>query len=152
MLKVGDRAPDFTLSDQHGEPVRLKDQLPKHNVVLFFYPKDNTMICTKEACAFRDALPSISAAEAKVFGISTDPVNSHNAWAKRWQLGYPLLSDLDGAVAKAFDVGRTWGLFRGRVTYIIDKEGNIRGARDDPLSADAHIRAALATLQGHSTS
>jgi len=152
MLKVGDTAPDFTLSDQHGKSVRLSDQLPKHNVVLFFYPKDNTMICTKEACAFRDALPEISGEDALVFGISNDPVSSHSAWAQRWQLGYPLLSDTDGAVAKAYDVGRTWGLFRGRVTYIIDKGGIIRGALDDPLRADTHVRKALATLKDQSKS
>lgn len=152
MLKIGDPAPDFTLVDQHGEPVTLSEHIGKHNVVLFFYPKDNTMICTKEACAFRDALPAICAEEAKVFGISVDTVNSHHATVQRWQLGYGLLSDPDGVVAKAYDVGRTWGLFRGRVTYVIDKEGIIRGALDDPLRADAHVRKALATLKDQSTS
>ncbi len=153
MLKVGERAPDFELKDQNGKLVRLSDQLGEHNVVLFFYPKDNTLVCTIEVCAFRDALPDLTKEDALVFGISADPVASHHRTAARWHLTYPLLSDPGGVVGKAYAVGRTWGLFRGRVTYIIDKEGVIRGTTDDPLRAGAHVKKALATLpKVHSTS
>ncbi|MEZ4738393.1 MAG: peroxiredoxin [Flavobacteriales bacterium] len=151
MLEPGTVAPDFELLDQSGEAVRLSAFKGEHNVVLFFYPKDNTLVCTLELCAFRDAHMDLVSQDAVVLGVSIDPVRSHHRVAERWHLPYRLLSDPEGAVNKRYDVGRTFGLFRGRVTYVIDRAGVIRGAIDDPLRAGAHVRKALRTLQDHST-
>lgn len=152
MLEIGTPAPDFMLEDQHGGLVRLSDFKGRHNVVLFFYPKDNTRICTLEVCAFRDAYPDMTGLDAVLFGISSDAVDSHRSFSARWNLPYRLLSDTDGGVRKAFKVNKTLGLFPGRVTYVIDRDGIIRGAVNDPLSASRHVREALGTLKGQSTS
>ncbi|MBL7953346.1 MAG: peroxiredoxin [Flavobacteriales bacterium] len=152
MLELRTPAPDFELLDQDGEPVRLSSFRGQHNVVLFFYPKDNTRICTLEVCAFRDAHPAMTDQDAVVFGISSDPVGSHHSFSQRWKLPYRLLSDTDGAVRNAYRVNRTLGLFPGRVTYVIDHEGIIRGAVNDPLSASRHVREALDLLKAQSTS
>lgn len=152
MLEIGTPAPDFELLDQDGETVRLSAFRTKNNVVLFFYPKDNTRICTLEVCAFRDAHPAMIDQDAVVFGISSDAVGSHRSFSDRWNLPYRLLSDPEEAIRKAFDVNRTLGLFPGRVTYVIDREGIIRGAVNDPLSASRHVREALSALKAQSTS
>ncbi len=152
MLEVGTPAPDFELLDQDGVSVRLSAFRGQSNVVIFFYPKDNTLVCTLEVCAFRDAHPTLMDQDAVVLGISNDPVGSHHAFSHKWNLPYQLLSDPDGAVRKAFDVHRTFGLFAGRVTYIIDREGFIRGAVNDPWRASHHVREALDVLKVQSTS
>lgn len=151
MLDIGEEAPDFELSDQDGATVRLSDLRGKRNAVLFFYPKDNTLVCTLEVCAFRDAHMELLAQEAEVIGISADPVDSHKQLTQRWRLPYQLLTDADGAVRKAYQVGRTLGLFPGRVTYIIDKEGRVRGSINDPLRAKQHVQEALKTLNAQRT-
>ncbi len=151
MLDIGDEAPDFALSDQNGVTVRLSSFRGKRNAVLFFYPKDNTLVCTLEVCAFRDAHLELLAQEAEVIGISADPVDSHKQVAQRWQLPYSLLTDADGEVRKAYQVGRTLGLFPGRVTYVVDKEGRIRGSINDPLRAKQHVQEALRTLNAQRT-
>ena len=147
MLDIGEEAPDFELADQDGSSVRLRDLRGKRNVVLFFYPKDNTLVCTLEVCAFRDAHLEMLAHEAEVIGISNDPERSHKEVADRWHLPYRLLSDTDGIVRQAYQVGRTLGLFPGRVTYVIDKEGKVRGSINDPLRAKEHVEQALRALQ-----
>lgn len=152
MLEIGTPAPDFALEDQEGRVVRLSSFKGHHNVVLFFYPKDNTRICTLEVCAFRDAHPDLTGLDAVLFGISSDAVDSHRSFSARWNLPYRLLSDTDGAVRKAFKVNKTLGLFPGRVTYVIDRDGIVRGAVNDPLSASRHVREALDTLRVQSTS
>ncbi len=151
MLDIGEEAPDFELSDQNGATVRLSDLRGKRNAVLFFYPKDNTLVCTLEVCAFRDAHMELLAQEAEVIGISADPVDSHKQVTQRWRLPYQLLTDADGAVRKAYQVGRTLGLFPGRVTYIIDKEGRVRGSINDPLRAKQHVQEALKALNAQRT-
>lgn len=151
MLDIGEEAPDFELVDQDGATVRLSDLRGKRNVVLFFYPKDNTLVCTLEVCAFRDAHMELLAQEAEVIGISADPVDSHKQVTQRWRLPYQLLTDADGAVRKAYQVGRTLGLFPGRVTYIIDKAGRVRGSINDPLRAKQHVQEALKALNAQRT-
>lgn len=151
MLDIGEEAPDFELSDQNGATVRLSDLRGKRNAVLFFYPKDNTLVCTLEVCAFRDAHMELLAQEAEVIGISADPVDSHKQVTQRWRLPYQLLTDADGAVRRAYQVGRTLGLFPGRVTYIIDKEGRVRGSINDPLRAKQHVQEALKALNAQRT-
>lgn len=151
MLDIGEPAPEFELPDQSGRPVRLSDLLGTRNVVLFFYPKDNTLVCNLEVCAFRDAHSELLGLDAIVLGVSADPVESHRAYAERWSLPYKLLIDADGAVRAAYQVGRTLGLFPGRVTYVIDKDGLVRAAVNDPLRAGVHVKEALATLNDQRT-
>lgn len=146
MLDIGEEAPDFVLTDQDGRTFRLADLRGQRNVVLFFYPKDNTLVCTLEVCAFRDAHMELLANEAEVVGISGDNALSHKEVVERWKLPYRLLCDTDAVVRNAYQVGRTLGLFPGRVTYVIDKEGRIRGAVNDPLRAKQHVQAALKAL------
>ena len=151
MLDIGDEAPDFELRDQDGTVFHLSDLRGTKNVVLFFYPKDNTFVCTLEVCAFRDAHIEMLAHEAEVIGISNDAALSHKEVIARWQLPYRLLCDPEGVVRNAYQVGRTLGLFPGRVTYVIDKEGRIRGAVNDPLRARPHVQEALRTLEAQRT-
>ncbi len=152
MLELGTPAPDFELLDQDGLPVRLSAFKGQCNVVLFFYPKDNTLVCTLEVCAFRDAHDALMDLDAVVLGISSDAVLSHLSFSKRWKLPYQLLTDTGGAIREAYHVGRTLGFFAGRVTYVIDKEGIVRGAVNDPLRANQHVREALNALEAQSTS
>jgi len=152
MLEPGTIAPAFELPDQNGEMVSLSDLLGRSHVVLFFYPKDNTMVCTLEVCAFRDAHDELLEEDAVVLGISSDPVDSHLHFAERWRLPYRLLADKDSMVRKAYDIPKTFGLFPGRVTYVIDKQGIIRTALNDPLRASHHVRSALRTLKAQRTS
>ena len=152
MLKVGTPAPDFELLDQDGVPVRLSAFRGQSNVVIFFYPKDNTLVCTLEVCAFRDAHADLMGADAVVLGISNDPVVSHRSFSTKWNLPYQLLTDTDGTVRKTYDVNKTLGFFAGRVTYVIDREGIIRHAINDPLRASHHVRETLDALAGQSMS
>jgi len=116
-------------------------------VVIFFYPKDNTLVCTREACAFRDRHAEFLDLGAVVIGISDDDAASHERFATQWQLPYPLLSDPGGTVRKAYKVSGLFGLLKGRVTYVIDREGIIRHVISDRLRAQAHVDEALEALR-----
>ena len=120
-VQVGDKAPDFTLPSQAGEPVRLQDRLGERVVVLYFYPKDNTTGCTAEACAFRDSYESFADAGAEVIGVSSDSADRHAGFASKHRLPFTLLADQGGRVRKAYGVPATFGLIPGRVTYVIDR-------------------------------
>jgi thioredoxin-dependent peroxiredoxin len=145
-LKIGDRAPDFTAKTSAGNVIRLADYVGKKGLVLFFYPKDGTPVCTKEACAFRDSYMQFADAGAEVIGISSDSDESHLDFAKQYRLTFPLISDADGSLRKLFAVPKTLGLFPGRVTYVIDKDGIIRQIYSAQLASDAHVKQALAAL------
>lgn len=145
-LKVGDRAPDFSATTQDGKTVRLSDYLGKRALVLYFYPRDGTPICTKEACAFRDSYELFVEAGADVIGVSSDTRESHLAFVQKHNLSFPLISDSEGALRKAFEVPKTLGLFPGRVTYVIDKEGIIRQIFSAQLAANEHVLQALKSL------
>lgn len=147
-LGAGDRAPAFTLEDQDGRPVALADFRGRKNVVVYFYPKDDTPGCTREACAFRDHYEAFLDAGAEVLGISSDPPASHERFAARHRLPFRLLADPGGKVRAAFRVPRTAGLLPGRVTYVIDREGVIRHAFSSQLAATRHVGEALAVLRG----
>jgi peroxiredoxin Q/BCP len=149
-IQVGDQAPDFTLPSHTGEPISLTDFRGSKAVVLFFYPKDGTPVCTKEACHFRDAYEEFVQAGAVVIGVSSDTVESHQAFAAGHRLPFVLLSDADGALRKAFGVPKTLGIFPGRVTYVIDKQGVVRHIFVSQLAADRHIAESLATVRQHS--
>jgi peroxiredoxin Q/BCP len=142
-VKVGDVAPDFTLPDQTGTPVRLRDLLGSKTVVLYFYPKDQTPGCTLEARAFRDSYEAFIATGAEVIGVSSDSVASHRRFAQRHDLPFLLLSDRAGAVRKLYGVEQTLGILPGRVTYVIDPAGVVRHIYSSQLRVIRHTREAL---------
>jgi peroxiredoxin Q/BCP len=124
-LKVDDRAPDFSLQDERGLPVSLKDYLGSKVVVLYFYPKDFTPGCTSEACSFRDNYKLYQDKGAIVIGISVDTVESHSKFSERYNLPFSILSDKSKQIAKAYGVLGIGGFLARRVTFIINKEGKI---------------------------
>lgn len=143
-VMVGDKAPPFELPDQKGDVFRLEDALSRGPLVVFFYPKDETPVCTAEACSFRDAHEDFVAAGASIVGISSDGVESHKRFAARNGLKYPILADAHGAVRKRFGVPRgLLGLSDGRVTYVIDRHGVVRLRHAAMLQSSAHMREAL---------
>ncbi len=146
-VKVGDRAPDFTLPSLTGEPVSLESFLGKKNIVLYFYPKDNTAGCTAEACSFRDSYEAFQEAGAEVIGISSDTEKSHHQFANQHHLPFILLSDLGGVVRKFYGVPTTFGLLPGRVTYIIDKQGIVRHIFSSQFAPQKHVTEALKVLK-----
>ncbi|NEQ26111.1 MAG: peroxiredoxin, partial [Microcoleus sp. SIO2G3] len=119
-LSVGTTAPDFTVKDTNGNTVKLSDQAGQM-VILYFYPKDDTPGCTKQACGFRDHYDDYQGQEIKIFGISRDDEASHQAFTEKYSLPFPLLADTDGAIARAYDVDG--GGYAKRVTYVIDPDG-----------------------------
>jgi peroxiredoxin Q/BCP len=142
-IQVGDRAPDFTAQSHTGLQVSLADYRGKNAVVLYFYPKDETTICTKEACSFRDAYEDFFQAGAVVIGVSSDSAKSHQTFVAGHRLPFILLADEDGSLRKAFGVPKTLGIMPGRVTYVIDKEGVVRHIFNSQFSADKHVSEAL---------
>jgi thioredoxin-dependent peroxiredoxin len=146
-LKIGDKAPDFTLKSQDGATVRLYDIIAQKPVVLFFYPKDNTPGCTKEACAFRDRYTVFQDMGAEVIGISGDSVSSHQQFAIAHNLPFKLVSDEGDQVRSAFGVPSTLWVLPGRVTYILDQQGIIRQIFDSQPNVDGHIEEALKALR-----
>jgi peroxiredoxin Q/BCP len=145
-LGVGDRAPLIDLRDQHGQQ-RRSDQLEGRALVLFFYPKDDTPGCTMEACAFRDSHADLQALGAEVWGVSGDDADSHQRFAQRHNLPFPLLVDRGNTLRKVFGVPSVLGLLPGRVTYVIDDQGVIRHVFNNLLDGPAHRREAVAALQ-----
>ena len=144
---VGSKAPDFSLPSQSGAIVSLRDFLGKKPVVLFFYPKDDTPGCTKEACAFRDDYEQFGKLDAEVIGISSDSVESHRSFASKHDLPFTLLSDEGGKVRRLYRVPNTFGLFPGRVTYVIDREGVVRRIFSSQLGVEQHVEEALKALR-----
>ena len=149
-LVTGQAAPDFNLVDQNGENHSLANYRGQW-VILYFYPKDDTPGCTKEACAFRDEYKAITAKNSQVLGVSVDDQASHEKFAEKYSLPFPLLVDADGAVAKQYGSLRSLGFikFAKRHTFIIDPEGNIAVIyRDvDPNNHSQEILADLDKLQ-----
>jgi peroxiredoxin Q/BCP len=145
-LAPGDRAPLIALQDANGVE-RRSDQLAGQALVLFFYPKDDTPGCTMEACAFRDSLPEFEALGAQVWGVSGDDPASHQRFASRHNLTYPLLVDQGNHLRRAFGVPNLLGLLPGRVTYVIDGEGVIRHVFNNLLDGPAHRREALGAVR-----
>jgi len=142
-IQAGDKAPDFTLPSQAGEPVRLGDRLGERVVVLYFYPKDETPGCTKEACAFRDSYEVFGEAGAEVIGVSSDSVDQHAAFAGHHEIPFTLLSDEGGQVRKSYGVPSTLGLLPGRVTYVIDRTGTVRHVFNSMTNIGRHVNDAL---------
>ena len=145
-LVAGDLAPLIALTD--GEDVlRSSSALGGRPLVLFFYPKDDTPGCTTEACAFRDSYAELQALGAEVWGVSADDAASHQRFAQRHNLPFPLLVDRGNALRRAFGVPNVLGVLPGRVTYVIDGEGVIRHVFNNLLDGAAHRREAIEALR-----
>lgn len=146
-MNIGDVAPDFTLPSQSGEQVKLGEFLGKKEIVLYFYPKDNTPGCTTEARAFRDDFESFRQLDAEVFGISSDTVDSHRDFAAKCELPFKLLSDAGGRVRKLYGVPASLGLLPGRVTYVIDGKGVVRHIFSSQMNPKKHVSEAVRVLR-----
>jgi len=149
-IAVGDRAPDISFTTHDGATVRLADYAGKRPVVLFFYPKDGTPICTQEACAFRDSFERFTDVGAEVIGVSADSDATHRAFAARHKLPYLLASDAGGELRKAFGVPKTLGFLPGRVTYVIDSGGVVRLVFSAQMTSADHVTKALEALRAAS--
>lgn len=124
-MKAGDQAPDFEGPTSDGSRLGLKDFVGKKNVVLYFYPKDDTSGCTREACSFRDNLQPIRQMGAEIIGVSLDSIQSHGRFASKFGLSFPLISDKEKRIANAYGVLKDTGTSTSRVTFIIDKSGKV---------------------------
>jgi len=147
---AGAPAPDFTLNSQEGKPVSLRDFRGRW-VVLYFYPKDFTLVCTAQACLFRDSHEELARQGARVVGVSMDDTSSHARFAEKHGVAYPLLSDPDKRIQQAYEARQLLGMLPKRVTYVIDQKKKIRAAYHHELSAQKHldaVRAVLASLAG----
>jgi len=144
-IGVGDQAPDFQLPSSQGGTIRLQD-LRGQPVVVFFYPKDDTPGCTTEACSFQENLAQFQNLKATVLGISGDDLKSHQRFAAKHNLTFPLLADVGNLVRQRFGVPPALFL-PGRVTYVIDGEGVVRLVFNSLLKATAHVQEARACLE-----
>ncbi|OKH25028.1 peroxiredoxin [Chroogloeocystis siderophila] len=141
-LAVGTDAPSFTAKDTNGNTVSLSDFAGK-TVVLYFYPKDDTPGCTKQACSFRDARTEYQSKDIVVLGVSKDDEASHQQFTQKYNLNFPLLADTDGSIIKAYDVDG--GGYAKRVTYVIDPNGKIIHI-DSAVNTSTHASDVLAAL------
>jgi len=145
---VGDSVPRSELLDQYGQLFKLDSVIGKKNLVIYFYPKDDSPGCTKESCAFRDQFEAFEDAEALIIGINAQSVESHLKFAKKHNLNFTLLSDKGNSVRKLFGVpSNLFGLIPGRVTYLINKEGKIIYLFNSQIQAEKHVVEALRILQ-----
>lgn len=146
-VKVGDKAPNFTLPSQMGDEVTLSEYIGKKNIVLYFYPKDETRGCTREACEFRDRYDVFTNLGAEVIGVSAQSVESHKSFATHHGLPFLLLSDEKNEVRKLYGVSATMGVIPGRVTFVIDKKGIVRHTFSSQFQPEKHIKEALKVLE-----
>jgi thioredoxin-dependent peroxiredoxin len=136
--KVGDKAPGFTAQDQDGKTVKLSDFAGKQAVLLYFYPKDQTPGCTKEACGFRDRMDDLKKKNVAVLGVSMDDAESHKKFIAKESLNFPLLADTDGKLTDAYGAKMKDRNLSRRVSFLIDKTGKIVHVTDNP-NADKHL-------------
>ncbi|MEQ6119754.1 peroxiredoxin [Reichenbachiella sp. MALMAid0571] len=146
-ISVGDTIPNFTLLDQNSKEVSITNKIGQP-LVIYFYPKDDTPGCTKEACSFRDQYDVFGEYGTEIIGISSDSPASHLKFAKKYNLNFILLSDEKGEVEKLFGVPRSvLGLISGRVTYIIDKNGVVRHVFNSLFNAEKHVEESLRIIK-----
>jgi thioredoxin-dependent peroxiredoxin len=147
-VKVGDKIPEFTLPDQNGTIFDIKNVLGTKKLVIYFYPKDESPGCTKEACHFRDLFEVFNEAEAIIIGISGQSVESHKKFAEKYRLSFTLLSDTGNKVRKLFGVpSDALGLLPGRVTYVADRTGKVVYIFNSQVQAERHVDEALKILR-----
>jgi thioredoxin-dependent peroxiredoxin len=143
-IQIGDIIPFFTLTDQNGNDLNISSLLSRKKLVIFFYPQDGSLNCTKEACYFRDLADVFEEADAVVIGISSQSVESHKEFAEENRLKYTLLSDTGNNVRKLFGVpGRVLVLVPGRVTYVADRSGKVVYIFDSQTETQRHVDEAL---------
>lgn len=141
-LAVGQKAPDFDVTSSSGKRLVLSEMIGKKNVVLYFYPGDFTMVCTRETCGFRDAFEELASKDTEVIGISVDSNDSHERFAKEYNVPFALVSDEKKDLAKLYEATSLFSNLIGRVsrvTYVIDKKGEIAGVFKAELSASTHV-------------
>ena len=143
-MKIGEQAPNFKTVADDGSKFSLSDLIGKTNIVLYFYPKDFTMGCTKEACSFRDQWEKVLSLKTTVVGISSDSPETHTNFKKEHKLPFTLVSDEDKSVRKLY--GATGMFLPQRVTFVIDKSGKIRNIFNSQLNISKHVEEALKTL------
>ena len=152
MLNPGDKAPDFSLPDQHNTVVSLKDFKGKSEVILYFYPKDDTPGCTREACNFRDSLKRFKKKNAVILGISNDDTGSHGKFADKYGLPFSLLSDASKKVVEAYGVYKEKSMYGKkymgieRTTFVIGVDGKIKKIFPK-VKVDGHTEEVLAALE-----
>lgn len=150
MIETGKKAPDFSLLNQDGKKISLKDFLGK-KVVLYFYPKDDTSGCTKEACNFRDEFPKFIKIRAVILGISPDSVKSHKKFADKYELNFDLLADEEKKVVEKYEVWKEKSMYGRkymgveRTTFIIDEKGKIKTIFNK-VKVDGHNKEVLEAL------
>lgn len=146
-LQIGDHVPEFKLRDQDGNLFNIDSILGKKPLVIYFYPKDDTPGCTKEACMFRDSYEDFTDLGAEVIGISSDSEKAHHKFASKYRLPFVLLSDTKNEVRRLFGIkGSLFGLIAGRETYVVDKQGKIVMVYNN-LNAAQHKHRALKALK-----
>ncbi len=147
MIKVGDKAPDFTLSSNTGGNITLSQFFGKKNVILFFYPMDESPVCSREAESFRDKYESFKTQDAEVIGVSSQSVNSHKSFVEHHKLPFILLSDPENKVRKLYGITSTLGFVPGRATFVINKDGIVRFLFSSQLQPARHATEALYALE-----
>jgi peroxiredoxin Q/BCP len=147
-IKTGSSVPSFILPDQNGKSFDINSVLGKKNLVIYFYPKDDSPGCTKEACSFRDQFEVFKEADAVIIGISGQSVESHKEFAGKHGLSFTLLSDEGDKIRRRFGVPTNFlGLLPGRVTYIADRTGKVIFIFDSQTKATEHVNEALRILK-----
>jgi peroxiredoxin Q/BCP len=147
-IEIGSAIPEFTLPDQDGNMFDINSVAGKKNLVIYFYPKDDTPGCTREACYFRDQFEVFKEADAMIIGISGQSVESHKKFAKKYRLSFTLLSDAGNKVRKQFGVpSGLMGLLPGRVTFVVDKSGKVIYTFNSQTQAERHVNEALRVLK-----
>jgi peroxiredoxin Q/BCP len=147
-VEVGSVIPQFTLPDQNGNLFDINSILGKKNLVIYFYPKDDSPGCTAQACSFRDQFEVFSKADAVIIGISGQSVESHNKFAEKHRFSFTLLSDKGNKIRKLFGVPTDlFGLIPGRVTYVVDKSGKVVFMFSSQVQTERHVDDALKILQ-----
>jgi peroxiredoxin Q/BCP len=146
IIRVGTKVPEFTLADQDGNDLCIKDFEGKKNIVIYFYTKDHARICTKQACYFRDHYELFTEADAVLLGISSQTVDSHKKFKEKHNLNFTLLSDENNAVRKMFGVP-TLGMLSGRFTYIIDNHGKVSYVIRTQFNIKKHVDEATRILR-----
>ncbi|HVH41716.1 MAG TPA: peroxiredoxin [Labilithrix sp.] len=141
-LRVGQKAPDFDVTSSSGQRVRLSEFLGKKNVVLYFYPGDFTPVCTRETCGFRDSYAELASKDTEVVGVSIDSDQSHERFAKQYEVPFALVSDSARILSTSYEAMSLFSRLTGkvgRITYVIDKKGDIAGVFDSELRASKHV-------------
>jgi peroxiredoxin Q/BCP len=152
MLNPGEKAPDFSLHDQEQKKISLRDFIGRQEVVLYFYPKDDTPGCTKEACGFRDSIKVFEKKNVVVLGVSNDDPTSHQKFANKYELPFPLLSDVDKKVAEAYGVYKEKSMYGKkymgieRTTFVIGKDGKVKKIFPK-VKVEGHVQEVLQALE-----